>query len=233
MIVPQYWAEGRRATSPAGATSHRPPVRLVRRQPGSSPGRGRFAGRRGAAARPGRARLARREPKVPYNGAEGTPIREEIVSRHGESVVTRNSYGAHCLNTPNVLFADVDFAYTPSPRFTLAVTALLLVGAVAAGVIGESWKIGAALVVAALLLRGLVANGIGHVRVRLKGGAEKLARDRIEGFLAQHPQWSLRIYRTPAGLRVLAMHQTFEPGDTAVSDCFRASGPIRFTRGCV
>jgi hypothetical protein len=54
-------------------------------------------------------KLPRREPKVPYNGGEGVPIREEIVSRHGETIITRNSYGARCLNTPNVLVADVDF----------------------------------------------------------------------------------------------------------------------------
>src|SRR4249920_633005 len=54
-------------------------------------------------------KLLRREPKVPYNGAEGVPIREEIVARHGDAVVTRNMYGARCLNTPNVLFVDVDF----------------------------------------------------------------------------------------------------------------------------
>ncbi len=46
--------------------------------------------------------------KVAYNGAEGLPIREEIVERHGESVITRNSYGALCLNTPDVVFADID-----------------------------------------------------------------------------------------------------------------------------
>ena len=38
----------------------------------------------------------------------------EIVSRHGETVITRNSYGALCLNTPNALFADVDYALTAS-----------------------------------------------------------------------------------------------------------------------
>ena len=44
-----------------------------------------------------------REPRMPYNGAAGVPIREEIVGRHGETVITRNSYGARCLNMPNVL----------------------------------------------------------------------------------------------------------------------------------
>ena len=41
-------------------------------------------------------RLPRRKPKIGHNGAEGVPIREEIVDRHGDAVVTRNAYGARC-----------------------------------------------------------------------------------------------------------------------------------------
>ncbi len=37
--------------------------------------------------------LARREPKVAYNGADGVPIREEIVARHDDVLITRNGYG--------------------------------------------------------------------------------------------------------------------------------------------
>ncbi len=62
-----------------------------------------------ARARAGEAVRAR-DHKVPYNGAEGLPIREQIVSRHGDTVITRNSYGALCLNTPDIAFADVDVA---------------------------------------------------------------------------------------------------------------------------
>lgn len=46
-------------------------------------------------------KLLRREPKIAYNGAHGVPIREEIIARQGDAIVTRNGYGAHCLNTPN------------------------------------------------------------------------------------------------------------------------------------
>lgn len=44
--------------------------------------------------------LERRERKVAYNGAQGVPIREEVLERHGDTVITRNAYGAKCLNTP-------------------------------------------------------------------------------------------------------------------------------------
>ena len=36
-------------------------------------------------------KLERREPKVAYNGALGVPIREEVLSRHNNAVITRNS----------------------------------------------------------------------------------------------------------------------------------------------
>ena len=50
-----------------------------------------------------------REKRVSYNGSDGMPIREEIVQFHGDAIVSRNIYGALCLNTPDILFADVDF----------------------------------------------------------------------------------------------------------------------------
>ena len=60
-------------------------------------------------------KLARRELKMSYNGAVGVPIREEVLSRHEGAVITRNIYGARCLNTPNVLFADIDFVVQQMP----------------------------------------------------------------------------------------------------------------------
>jgi hypothetical protein len=53
--------------------------------------------------------VERREKRVSYNGSEGVPIREEVVQFHGDAVVSRNIYGALCINTPDVLFADIDF----------------------------------------------------------------------------------------------------------------------------
>ena len=53
---------------------------------------------------------------------------------------------------------------------------------------------------------------------------EKRAAERIGRFLHQHPDWHLRIYRTPAGFRVLAMHDVFKPSDNAVADCFQLLG---------
>jgi hypothetical protein len=68
--------------------------------------------------------LIPREPKVPYNGAVGVPIREEILARYGAAVITRNSHGARCLNTPDILFADVD-ATAGMPPWIMAAAGLV------------------------------------------------------------------------------------------------------------
>jgi hypothetical protein len=68
----------------------------------------------------------------------------------------------------------------------------------------------------------------------LQGGVEGSVRTRIARFIAGHPEWHLRLYRTPAGMRVLAMHRTFDPEEPAVADCFHALGvdPI-YARMCL
>jgi hypothetical protein len=40
---------------------------------------------------------------------------------------------------------------------------------------------------------------------------EQNARDKLDRFLADNPQWSVRVYRTCAGLRVIATHSLFDP----------------------
>lgn len=169
-------------------------------------------------------KLPRREPKVAYNGAVGVPIREEIVERHGETIVTRNSYGALCLNTPNVLFADVDFATVPGCGYAFWLFVALLAGAGEVGWLAESWLVGG--------VAGLIALVIGAVAVApsyramqaWSGGPEKIARRKVERFLERRPGWSVRVYRTPAGLRVLAMHRPFDPNDAEVAEFFHALG---------
>ena len=71
--------------------------------------------------------VRRIDHKASYNGAEGIPIREEVISHHNNSVITRNTYGALCINTPNVFFADIDFDYKPSFKIhSFAAIVLLL-----------------------------------------------------------------------------------------------------------
>ena len=185
--------------------------------------------------------LSRSEPKVPYNGAEGVPIREEIISRHGDAIITRNSYGAHCLNTPNVLFADLDFSAEMPPIYFLAIFAAMLpcaflfhwrslfgdgVFPAIPGVFGR--------VLAAAALGGIIAATTYQLGILLRGGTKKIAQRRIRHFAASHPGWNLRVYRTPGGYRILVTHRIFVPDEPQVDECFRALRADRlYARMCL
>jgi hypothetical protein len=234
MIVPQYWAESRARHRQAG---RQVTVRRFGWSDNSQEEAQAAADLRAKEALErilSGAKLARREPKVPYNGADGVPIREEILSRHGETVITRNAYGAHCLNTPNVLFVDIDFDDGPSWRSILIFYAVLLVAPAIVGLMTRSSKFSSLFGLAALLLCIFVGSVWRPLWRRFRGEPEDAARRRVEHYLMRNPNWSVRLYRTPAGLRVLAMHQPFAPGDPAVADCFRALGadPI-YSRMCL
>lgn len=175
MIVPQFWAEAKTTTrhdgrqltikrfgwsdkseADAGSNARRRVDEAIQRiQSGES--------------------VRRMDHKVPYNGAEGLPIREEVIARHDDIVISRNSYGALCLNTPDVLFADVD---VQAPGFFAS-------------------------------LRRLFG--------RSAADPFATAMDVIKTWSEHHPNWHLRVYRTPMGYRVVVMHATFDPrGDEAL-----------------
>jgi hypothetical protein len=166
-------------------------------------------------------KLVRHERKVPYNGSDGLPIREEVLSRHGDEVISRNSYGAHCLNSPQALFADIDFEVGYGwGRF------LLLLAPLAAASLGlglwfrNAW-------VAGLLFLGCIPVALWVAEVLrsysfASGRLEQNARQRIVAFLAANPTWNVRLYRTPAGYRVLVTHQRFDARSDEVRRFFSA-----------
>ncbi|MGJ7524479.1 hypothetical protein [Variovorax sp. GB1P17] len=224
MIVPQFWAEGRIQEPVAGKQL------TVRRYGWSDESplaaqahadqRTREAFDRIASGE----KLDRRERKLAYNGANGVPIREEIIERQGDAVITRNSYGARCLNTPDVLFVDIDFDEPLRGSLFLFALFPALIAGVVGGWAARTWLGG----LIAFFVVFAVAYTIGR---RKKRGEptdnptpEKQAAERIGRFLHQHPDWHLRIYRTPAGFRVLAMHDVFSPNDAVVADCFQLMG---------
>ncbi len=168
--------------------------------------------------------LLRREPRQAYNGAEGVPIREEIIAEHGNVVITRNSYGALCLNTPDVLFADVDFHSDPHPGYGCGLGLLLMLPAFWAGIHFASLAAFFALAAVGFLLAFGLVRSLHKLSQTARGGPEKMAAGRIEAFLARHSDWRLRLYRTPAGLRVLAAHRTFSPDEAEVAEFFQALG---------
>lgn len=220
MIIPQYWAEARvqRRVDGRQVTARRFGWSDERQEAAQyhAEERAEDAVRRILLGE----ELARAEPKVPYNGADGVPIREEIIGRVGDTVITRNSYGAHCLNTPDVLFADIDFEPEPSAGLTVGLgIALGLLAVILAVILQSGWLIGvAAFVVLPLAIFG--ASKIHAARIRAAGGHEERAMASVTKHLRAHPQWNLRAYRTPAGYRILAMHRTFDPREPAVAEFF-------------
>lgn len=220
MIVPRHWSESRVAGDVEG---HRV---TVRRFGWSDTSEAEAAVNAEARAREALARIAagedlkRRERKVAYNGADGMPIREEILSRHGDAVVTRNSYGAPCLNTPGVLFGDLDFKEGTPLSSVFRIAAMLSILAVGVAIARHSVAVGIAGVLLSLVLAPGVASLLKSWRTKRAGGEEAIVRKRLERFLAARPDWHLRLYRTPAGFRVLAMHRCFDPLDPEVESCF-------------
>ena len=165
-------------------------------------------------------KLNRREPKVAYNGADGVPIREEVLRRLGQLVITRNSYGAHCLNTPDALFADIDFASGPGCGTLMVASLLLLVLSVAScAVVGLLPILIYACVILCMLL---YYDRVWKAWIKLRGGHQAIARGRIDRFLDRHSDWNLRLYETPAGLRLMATHKTFDPTSAQVQEFFSA-----------
>lgn len=228
MIVPRYWAEGR--------LRHRDDARqiTVRRFGWSDASQEEAQANADRRTREALDRLVagetlpRRERKVPYNGAEGVPIREEIVSRHGDMVVTRNSYGARCLNVPDVLFADLDFSAGMPFAYFLAIFAAVLPcvflfrwkSLVADGILPTIPGVLGRLF-AALILGGIVAALTYQLGILLRGGIKEITQRRIRRFAASHPDWNLRVYRTPGGYRILVTNRTFLADDPQVDTCFQ------------
>lgn len=222
MIVPDYWAESRKQQSISGkkvtvirygwSTSSQADAQIMAEQRATEALKRIIAGET----------LDRKERKVAYNGAEGMPIREEVLDRHGEEVITRNSYGAHCLNSPKALFADIDFSTEPSFKLIILTFIFLVFASVIVGMILKSWGVIFALLFASLLTAVPIAHLLYRLVVVVSGGAERIAHRRIVNFISTNPSWNIRLYRTPAGYRVLATHQPFEARDEEVLRFFTA-----------
>lgn len=228
MIVPEFWAEARISESFGRDHASGRRSLTVRRFGWSDSSLADAQAVADARAREAFDRilagtsLPKRDPRVPYD-AEGLPIREQVVERDGDIVITRNSYGARCLNSPNVLFADVDFdepVSTWNKYYLISSLALALI----AGVVSQHLGVFVLSGVFAVGIAGALARARGRARHRANGGPEGRARKRIDAFVTAHPHWHLRLYRTPNGFRLLAMHQVFDPNDPQVIGFFEAIG---------
>jgi len=169
-------------------------------------------------------KLQARDRRVAYNGSEGVPIREEIVESDGATVVTRNAYGARCLNSPNVLFADIDFPTQTSCQLILIVTLQLVALALVIAWQKGSLLLAIVLLVFAIGLGQWIAWAIRKSLIPSRGGEQEIAMDRIRRFVEGNLEWSLRVYRTPLGLRIMGTHRLFDPNEKEVGEFFDAIG---------
>jgi hypothetical protein len=233
MIVPNYWAEASKQHKSSGKQI------TVRRYGWSDVSESEALSN--AEARVDEAlqriltgeKLNKREPKVAYNGADGVPIREEVLARYSEQVITRNAYGAHCLNSPNALFADIDFLSKRTVKSSLLAFSTLAFTSVICGYLLQNWGATFGLLLVSLIFSAPFANFMTRFSVAVQGGAERIAERRLINFIARNPSWNVRIYRTPAGYRLLATHQPFETSSDEVNKFFTAvsADPI-YVRMC-
>lgn len=190
---------------------------------------------------PGKKGILRREPKVPYNGSEGVPIREEVIERNVDGAVSRNSYGAKCLNVDDVLFVDMDdedlLRLRPGSVSRCAVVALLL--SISVGIHAwfqphldpcnmpytpwpdTLWSMFVSFALAWPLLLWLM--GAWHKAMVIRSGSALGAANRaVRSLLAKNQAGSWRIYQTPAGARIMAMHDLFDPTSDDVQDLMKS-----------
>lgn len=164
----------------------------------------------------------KREPKVPYNGAEGVPIREEILEERDETgVLTRNSYGAHCLNTQHMFIADIDkegmsFRNEHLTSFLLIVSILTTFTVLLFSRMDLWVSLGGALLIGFPVALGLKFLAW-HMYVFFSGGLKEVLKDR----LTEHPSLSFRVYETPNGFRVIETSKPFVAASSFTQDLFK------------
>ncbi len=233
MIVPNYWAEARTVLTVKGR-------RMTLRRFGWSDTSQADAQAQAELRVAQAAQLAaagqtvkRRELKLTYNGAEGIPIREEVLSRHGEAVITRNAYGARCLNVPDMLIADVDFKAEPAWGLKLASSALAMMLALLVLTAGLGWPGVVTAVVILVFGKSLLERVLRRMASHVEPAPARAHR-LLNDFLAQHPDWRVRKYHTPAGLRLIVTHARFSPKAEATQAFFNAIGadPV-YARMCL
>ena len=224
MIVPEYWSEAKERIVVDGKqrTLKRFGWSDVSERDAFEHAKKRVAE---AAARAKAGKTIRKvDHKVPYNGAEGLPIREQIVARHGDAVITRNSYGALCLNTPDVVFADVDVEESGEGWLAfLFFLAFVAAGGWLSAEFGTWWVL-AVFALVGVFASGPLARFTARSLSRFKRDPYAAARAGIEHFAAEHPDWQLRLYRTPKGYRVLVMHRTFDATEEPAFDFLEKLG---------
>jgi hypothetical protein len=142
------------------------------------------------------------------------PVREPIMREFRDSagdisaLVTRNVYGALVLNAARALFVDVDF---PAPAATAAAKA-------------PDSAPGGCLSLLASLFPLLAPRSTPTPPTPPAVDPLQPILAKAHSWTAANPGWQWRIYRTKAGVRLLATHALFSAGDPQVQQVFEALG---------
>jgi hypothetical protein len=245
MLVPRFWSEASHREPLAGRRT----LKLRRfgwsstsQQDADEHARIRLEQALIVVRREGQAGLrgfTRRERRVAYNGADGLPIREEIVQEWEwpPAVLTRNSYGALCLNTPSAFFVDIDRVTVSVGRWA---GAFWMLGAVFGAVAGALLIQSKGYVLKTAVVGAGVFWGLGVLVAKtrqktLLQGRDPVAwaRERVEEWCESHRNWLVRIYETPAGARLLVLHEPFDASQEQVRQFMRFVGAdARYERMC-
>jgi hypothetical protein len=217
MLIPRYWSRAdSQATTPDGR-----PVRF-------HVWRGSRASASDAQALANEAvgRIADRIQRgagFPERYAYGDrPLREEVVrelpagigdTEAPDAALTRNSYGALVLNASHAFFIDVDVAQADTPSSSSRASS----SSSAQNPADAVWD-----VVESLPMPGALKSIFGSIRKATTPPAapppppadpQSAALGRLRQWVASHPEWRVRVYRTHSGLRYLVTHAPFGPTD--------------------
>ncbi|HEX6036643.1 hypothetical protein [Longimicrobium sp.] len=233
MLIPRYWSRAEsQATTPDGR-----PVRFhVWRGSRTSPAEAQ------ALANEAVVRIADRIQRgqgFPERYAYGDrPLREEVVREipgaapaadTPDAALTRNSYGALVLNAARAFFIDVDVpAADASPSSSSRASAAP----------GDNPLNAVFDAVESLPLPGALKSIFGSFRSMAApppapapaapppppADPQTAAIDRLRQWVAQHPEWRVRVYRTHSGLRYLVTHAPFSPTDPDAQAAMQALG---------
>ena len=231
MLIPRYWSKAEStATTPAGKF-----VRFhVWRGSRSSPAEAQTLAQEAVGRVADRIRSGAGFPERYAYGDR--PLREEVVRElpatggvdAPDAAITRNSYGALVLNAARAFFIDVDVEASDRPQSS---------GSSSSSASAADPMAAARELVDALPLPGGIKSILGGLfgskparpaapppPPPAPADPASAAMDRLRGWMASHPEWRVRVYRTSAGLRYLVTHDVFSPTDPAAQQAMSALG---------
>jgi hypothetical protein len=233
MLIPRYWSRAEStATTPAGKF-----VRFhVWRGSRSSEAEAQSLAQEAVGRVADRIRSGAGFPERYAYGDR--PLREEVITEFAagaagatvdapEAAITRNSYGALVLNAARAFFIDVDVDASDRPQSSGSSSSSAPVDPLAT----------ARELVDALPLPGGVKSILGGLfgskpaqpaapppPPPAPADPASAALERLRRYVAAHPEWRVRVYRTSAGLRYLVTHDLFSPTDPATQAAMTALG---------